>query len=184
MVTNIHQHLLVAHSQQRCLIISPLPQLNFFFSTMALIFCCSFTFKNNSRPLFFLHQTLSLALCQHWSPGFHQTMESQQRKRHFMNLPTRSSCADVVSKDSLLQLEDRQFVRAMRFSTLESRSVNLSDLSLHAWGVVAPRHFHITTAATVDSFNRAEVWWTDLLGKWHPIMVLHWKSLRSFETDR
>ena len=48
--------------------------------------------------------------------------------------------------------------------------------------IFSPRHFHFTiTALTVDqgSSSRAEIWWTDLLERWHAMTVPHWKSLIS-----
>ena len=52
-------------------------------------------------------------------------------------------------------------------------------LALRGWAVVAPRLFHLTTTSiTVDrgSSSRAE---TDLLGRWHLMIVPRWKSLSS-----
>jgi hypothetical protein len=72
---------------------------------------------------------------------------------------------------------------AMHFSTLSSGSVSLCGLPLCGWAAVAPRHIYFTiTAPTVDwgsSSSRAETWWTDLLERWHTMMVPRWKSLSS-----
>ena len=78
--------------------------------------------------------------------------------------------------------EDRWFLHATCFRTRRSRSVSLCGLSFRGWDVVVPRCFHFTiTALTVDrgSSIRAEIWWTDLLERWHPMTVPHWKSLSS-----
>jgi hypothetical protein len=52
----------------------------------------------------------------------------------------------------------------------------LYGLPLRSWAVVAHRCFHFTiTALIVDrgSSSRAEILWTDLLKRWHPITVCH-----------
>jgi hypothetical protein len=75
--------------------------------------------------------------------------------------------------------ENRRFIFATCFSTRRSHSVSLCGLPLCGWVGVAPRHFHfIITALTVDRdcSSRAEIWWTDLLERWHPVTVPHWKS--------
>ena len=46
--------------------------------------------------------------------------------------------------------------------------------------IVAPGNFHFTIKAVDrDSSSRAEIWWTDLLERWHPMTVPSWKSLSS-----
>ena len=78
--------------------------------------------------------------------------------------------------------ENRRFLCTTRFGTQWSCSVSLCGLQLHGWAVVAPRHFHFTiTALIVDrgSSSRAEIFRTDLLERWHPMTVPHWKSLSS-----
>ena len=75
--------------------------------------------------------------------------------------------------------EDRRFLRT---SALRSCFGCLCGLPLRSWAVAAPRCFHFTTIAlTVDrgSSSRAEICRTDLLEKWHPMTVPHWKSLSS-----
>ena len=50
------------------------------------------------------------------------------------------------------------------------------------WAIVVARSFHFTiTALIVDrgSSSRAEIWRTDLLERWHRMMVPRWKSLSS-----
>ena len=74
--------------------------------------------------------------------------------------------------------EDRQFI----YELMRSRSVSLCGIPLCGWAVVAPRHFHfIITTLTVDwgSSNRAHILRTDLLERWYPMTVPHWKSLSS-----
>ena len=68
------------------------------------------------------------------------------------------------------------------FRTRRSHSVSLCGLPLCDWAVAAPRRFHFTkTALTVDRGNssRAEIWQTDMLERWHHMMVPRWKSLSS-----
>jgi hypothetical protein len=97
---------------------------------------------------------------------------------NFMRFPTNSSCADFASRGSLeLSSEDRRFLRTTRFSIRRSRSVSLCGLPLCGWAVDAPSCFHFAiTALTVDqgSCNRAEIWWTELLERWHPMTLPHW----------
>jgi hypothetical protein len=79
-------------------------------------------------------------------------------------------------------MENRQFLCATHFSTQWSHSVSLCVLPPCGWAVVSPRCFHFTiTALTVDrgSSSRAKMRWTDLLERWHPMMVPCWKSLSS-----
>jgi hypothetical protein len=78
--------------------------------------------------------------------------------------------------------KDRRFLGTMRFRTRWSHSVSLCGLPLRGWAVVAPRRFHFTIAAlTVDQGSSiwAEIWWTDLLERWHPMTVSRWMSLSS-----
>ena len=97
---------------------------------------------------------------------------------HYRKLLMNSYCADVASRGSLeLGSEcSNQGQIFTHYSTLWSHSVSLCGLPLLFWVVVGPRHFHFTITA-VDRFRsrRAEVWRTDLLERWHPMMVLHWK---------
>ena len=79
--------------------------------------------------------------------------------------------------------EDRPFLEATCFSTWRYHSVSLCGLPLRCWDVVVPRrcHFTITALNTVDlgSSSRADILWTDLLERWHPMKVPRWKSLSS-----
>ena len=87
-------------------------------------------------------------------------------------------CSLVVS----VATEDRPFLHAKCFSTLQFCSVSVCGLPLQGWAIAAPRHFHFTiTALTVDrgSSNRAEILRTNLLERWHPMTVALWKSLSS-----
>ena len=92
---------------------------------------------------------------------------------HSMKLPTNSYCADIASRGSLelvMSVATRWVLRTTRFSTRWSRFVNLCGLPLL-----------VLKALTVyqGSSSRAGIWWTDLLERWHPITVPHWKSLSS-----
>ena len=72
----------------------------------------------------------------------------------------------------VLQPRTDIFLRALCFSPRQSRSVSLCGLTLRSWAVVTPRSFHFTiTALTADRgrSSRAEIWWTDLLKRWHPL---------------
>jgi hypothetical protein len=64
------------------------------------------------------------------------------------------------------------------FSTLRSRSVCLCGLQLYGWALVPPRRFQIT-ALDRGSSSRAEIWWSDLLERWHPMTLPRSKSLSS-----
>jgi hypothetical protein len=106
---------------------------------------------------------------------------------HFMKLLTNSYCADVASRGSWYSVvsvstNNRRFLHSTRFSTQRSPSVSLCRIQLRGWAIVAPRLFHFTiTALTVDRCNssRAKFWQTDLLERWHPMMVPCWMSLSS-----
>ena len=104
---------------------------------------------------------------------------------HFIKLLTNNYCTDVASRGSL-ELGSECCNRGQTIpthyalSTWWSCSVSLCGLPLRGWAV--PRLFHFTvTALTVDrgSSSRAEIWWTDLLERWHPMTVPPWKSLSS-----
>jgi hypothetical protein len=92
---------------------------------------------------------------------------------HFMNLTMNSYCADVAFRVSLELVSEccnRGQIIFTYFNTPGCCSVSLCGLLLRGWAVVSPRCFNFTiTALTVDrgSSSRAEIWWTDLLERWH-----------------
>ena len=106
---------------------------------------------------------------------------------HFMKLPTNSYCADVASRGSLElggECCNRVTTIYMRYA-LQHSAVTFYEL---VWPTTLRlRHccsqtFHFTiTALPVyrGSSSRAEIWQTDLLERWHPMTVPHWKSLSS-----
>ena len=114
------------------------------------------------------------ALARPWKP----ISWSSRRTVFVQTLLTESVWNSVVS----VATDDRLFFHTMRFSTQWSRSVSLCGRPLRGWTVVSPKRFHFTIIAfTVDrgSSSRAEIWWTDLLERWHPVTMPRWKSLSS-----
>jgi hypothetical protein len=88
---------------------------------------------------------------------------------HFMKLQANSYCADGLELGS-------------ECCTWRSRSVSLCGLPVRGWVIVAARRLHFPIASlTADrwSSSRAYILRTDLLERWHPMMVPHWKLLSS-----
>ena len=148
---------------------------------------------NSPRPLFLLHQTLQLAVCIQAGSvllAFAKPRFVRRTARWWSMIHHSRECVSTAPESNEGKLctvvsvatEDRRFLRATRFNTLQSRSVSLCGLPLRGWTCVAPRYFHFTiTALTVDRgmSSRSDIWQTDLLERWHPMTVPHWKSLSS-----
>ena len=99
---------------------------------------------------------------------------------------TAKRCSVIITTENefplLLVSNGGELYTTQGWITWRSRSVSLCGLPLHGWAAVAPRCFHFTiTTLTVDrdSSSRVEIWRADLLERWHPMKVPHWKSLSS-----
>ena len=102
---------------------------------------------------------------------------------HFMKLPTNSFCADVASRGSL-ELSSECCNRGQTIFTccsLQHSAVLFCELVwlTTSWlsrccSLTFPLHNNSTYSTSSE-----EVWRTDFLERWHPILALRWKSRKS-----
>ena len=119
-----------------------------------------------------LHPTLGIA-----HGDFRLLYSCSSMETHFMKFPMNSFCAAVASRGNL-ELGSECCNRA---STLGGHILWVSVAYHFMTEPVLLLDVSTITALTVDwgSSSWAEIWWTDLLTRWRPMMVSHWKSLSS-----